>query len=177
MYGAAQTLPRAKQYATVRVRCNNRRRGATARCLLALKSLLAPRILMKSACSFNLRAISSRSGIFEEDFPMSSSKPLHLLAVCAMVGSLLPMCTIAKDCTSNVCTADETITSLVRASYQQHPELAVPNAIRVQTRGQVVYLHGNVGNGLQRDEAISLAQQVPNVKQVIASIRTSNTGG
>src|ERR1700722_14484921 len=108
---------------------------------------------------------------------MSSVKPLHLLAVCAMVGGLLPMSAIAKDCTSNACTADETITSLVQASYQQHPELAVPNAIRVQTRNQVVYLHGHVSNGLQRDEAISLAQQVPNVKRVNSSLRTSNTGG
>jgi osmotically-inducible protein OsmY len=53
----------------------------------------------------------------------------------------------------------------------------VPNAIRVQTRGQVVYLHGHLSSGMQRDEAISLAKQVPNVKRVVVSIRTDNAGG
>jgi osmotically-inducible protein OsmY len=112
-----------------------------------------------------------------EELPMSSVKPLQILAVCAMVGGLLPTYATAGDCASDVCTADETITSQVLASYQQHAELAVPNAIRVQTRGQVVYLHGHVSSGMQRDEAISLAKQVPNVKRVVASIRTDNTGG
>jgi osmotically-inducible protein OsmY len=108
---------------------------------------------------------------------MSSIKPFYILAVCAMVGGLLPTYVIAKDCAAEVCTADETITSQVLASFQQHPELAVPNALRVQTRGQVVYLHGHVSSGTQRDEAISLAKQVPNVKRVVSSIRTDNAGG
>jgi osmotically-inducible protein OsmY len=107
---------------------------------------------------------------------MSSIKPIRSLIVSAMIGGLLPLCAAAKDC-ANACTADEVITSGVRASFQQHPELAIPNAIRVQTRNQVVYLHGHVGTGMQRDEAISLAQGIPNVKRVIASIRTDNTGG
>jgi hypothetical protein len=38
-------------------------------------------------------------------------------------------------------------------------------------------LYGNLATGLQRNEAISLARRVPNVKRVISSISTGNSGG
>jgi hypothetical protein len=101
---------------------------------------------------------------------------VHALVVCAIFGGALPICASAKDC-ANGCTPDEAITAEVTNSFQQHPELSIPNAIRVQTRNQVVYLNGHVATGMQRDEAISLAKRVPNVKKVIASIRTDNAGG
>lgn len=78
---------------------------------------------------------------------------------------------------ANACTAEEVITSEVKTSFDQYPELANPNAIRVQTHNQAVYLYGNVATGLQRDEAISLARRVPHVKRVISSISTGNSGG
>jgi|SRR5580698_8807927 osmotically-inducible protein OsmY len=106
---------------------------------------------------------------------MTSIKSIHALAVCAIVGGALPMSATARDC-ANACTPDEVITTEVTTSLQQHPELATPKAIRVQTHNQVVYLYGHVGTGLQRDDAISLAQRVPNVKKVISSIRTGNSG-
>jgi hypothetical protein len=106
---------------------------------------------------------------------MSSIKSIHALAVCALVGGALPMCAVAADC-GNACTPDGVITTEVTTSLQQHPELAIPKAIRVQTRNQVVYLYGHVSTGMQRDDAISLAQRVPNVKKVIANIRTGNSG-
>jgi osmotically-inducible protein OsmY len=107
---------------------------------------------------------------------MNIVKPVHAFVVSSIVLGLFPICAAAKDC-ANSCTTDETITSEVLASYHQHAELAIPNAIRVQTHNQVVYLYGHVSTGLQRADAVSLAQQVPNVKRVIDSIRTNSAGG
>jgi hypothetical protein len=75
----------------------------------------------------------------------------------SIVGALFPISAAAKDC-ANPCTGDEAITSEVDASFQRYAELAIPNAIRVQTRNQVVYLYGHVSTGMQRDDAVSLAQ-------------------
>jgi|SRR5580658_1444469 osmotically-inducible protein OsmY len=107
---------------------------------------------------------------------MNTVKLMHALVVGSIVGALFPICAAAKDC-ANPCTGDQAITSEVETSFQRYAELAIPNAIRVQTRNQVVYLYGHVSTGLQRDEAVALAQRTPNVKRVIDSIRTDNAGG
>jgi osmotically-inducible protein OsmY len=107
---------------------------------------------------------------------MNTVKLIHAFIVGSIVGALFPICAVAKDC-ANPCTGDEAITSEVEASFQRYAELAIPNAIRVQTRNQVVYLYGHVSTGMQRDEAVSLAQRAPNVRRVIDSIRTGSAGG
>jgi osmotically-inducible protein OsmY len=107
---------------------------------------------------------------------MNIAKITPAFVVCSIIGGAFPLSAAAKDC-ANACTADEVITSEVKTSFDQYPELAIPNAIQVQTHNQAVYLYGNVATGLQRNEAISLARRVPNVKRVISSISTGNSGG
>jgi osmotically-inducible protein OsmY len=106
---------------------------------------------------------------------MNSARVKPVFVVCSMLGGLVPLGAAAKDCVS-ACTADEQITSRVKASLRQHTELGIPNAIRVQTHNGVVYLYGDVATSLQRDEAIELAQQVADVKKVVATIATDNVG-
>jgi osmotically-inducible protein OsmY len=107
---------------------------------------------------------------------MNIAKVTSAFIVCSMISSAFPPSAVANDC-AKTCTADEVITSKVRTSFDQYPELAIPNAIQVQTHNQAVYLYGNVATGLQRNEAISLARRVPNVKRVISSISTGKSGG
>jgi osmotically-inducible protein OsmY len=59
----------------------------------------------------------------------------------------------------------------------QHPALQAPNSVRVQTTDRIVYLYGHVSTGLQRDEAEAVARQVPEVRRVVDSLRTTNAGG
>ncbi len=48
---------------------------------------------------------------------------------------------------------------------------------RASGPGGIFYLYGHVSTGLQRDEAEAVARQVPEVRQVVDSLRTTNTGG
>ena len=76
-------------------------------------------------------------------------------------------------CDDGRCSGDAKIRSTIETSLDQHPELGPPNSIRVQTRAGVVYLYGQVGEGLQRDTAESIAQRTPGVTRVVDSIYVS----
>jgi osmotically-inducible protein OsmY len=68
---------------------------------------------------------------------------------------------------------DARITESVKSAIAQHPDLAAPNLIWVQTREHVVYLTGTVGDGLSRDNAVSVASAVPGVVKVVDEIAVS----
>jgi osmotically-inducible protein OsmY len=76
-------------------------------------------------------------------------------------------------CDDGRCSGDAKIRSTIQTSLDQHPELGPPNSIKVQTRAGVVYLYGQVGEGLQRDAAESIAQRTPGVTRVVDSIYVS----
>ena len=46
----------------------------------------------------------------------------------------------------------------------------------IETRGGIVYLTGQVATDLQRDTAVTSAQQVPGVERVVNSIALSYSG-
>jgi len=76
-------------------------------------------------------------------------------------------------CDDGKCSDDAKIRSTLQTSLDQHPELGPPNSIKVQTRAGVVYLYGQVGEGLQRYTADSIAQRTPGVKRVVDTIYIS----
>jgi osmotically-inducible protein OsmY len=106
-----------------------------------------------------------------------SVKPIHLLILSAAVAGTSAGCATTGGCQSEACSSDAAITSRVQADLRQHPALQAPNSVRVQTVSQVVYLHGHVDTELQRDEAETIARQVPNVKGVNDSLRLTYAGG
>jgi len=69
---------------------------------------------------------------------------------------------------------DAQITTSVQALLDRHPELGPPKSVTVQTRGGVVYLYGEVGAGLERETAESIAEQTPGVARVVDSIFVSH---
>jgi osmotically-inducible protein OsmY len=108
---------------------------------------------------------------------MNSYSPLMVMALSAVIPGALLGCATARPCASNACVSDANISSQVEAAMAQHPELEAPNSVRVQTADGIVYLHGHVSTGLQREEADAVARQVPEVRQVVDSLRTTNAGG
>jgi osmotically-inducible protein OsmY len=66
--------------------------------------------------------------------------------------------------------ADKKITADVETRFRQHAQLESPNQLDVQTINGVVYLHGTVSSGLQRKEAEWVANEAPDVAQVVDSI-------
>ncbi len=76
-------------------------------------------------------------------------------------------------CTGADCRSDADITREINAEISGHPELT-DWTIQVQTRGSVVYLHGLVDTGVQRDLVESIARNVRGVKGVENSIELRN---
>ena len=108
---------------------------------------------------------------------MNSHKPVWVMALpAALLGTLLG-CATDRPCAPEACVSDANISSQVEAAMNQHPELEAPNSVRVQTADRVVYLHGHVDTEMQRDVAEEVARQVPNVKHVVDSLRTTYAGG
>jgi osmotically-inducible protein OsmY len=102
--------------------------------------------------------------------PKSRYAPVFtLLLVSALSG-----CAVFQKCRPDACADDAKITSDLRTSLQSHPVLQAPNRVRVQTVNHVVYLTGRVSEGLQRDEAESVAREAPGVTQVVNSIAISH---
>jgi osmotically-inducible protein OsmY len=88
-----------------------------------------------------------------------------LLLVSALSG-----CATYGKCGVEGCPGDAKITSDVRAGFDQHPDLQGINSIQVQTVNHVVYLTGEVSDGLEARIAESIARQTQGVTQVENSI-------
>lgn len=79
-----------------------------------------------------------------------------------------------KPCTGDACVSDAEITSVVESSIHAHSELT-DWTIEVQTIHGVVYLHGLVDTGLQRDLVESIARETHGVQGVENSIELRNS--
>jgi osmotically-inducible protein OsmY len=86
------------------------------------------------------------------------------------LASALSGCATFHKCQSDACSNDAKIATDVQTTFQHHAELEAPNRVRVQTMNQVVYLTGRVSEGLQREEAESIAHETPGVTRVVNSI-------
>jgi hypothetical protein len=115
--------------------------------------------------------------IYTEELVMSSYKPVLVMALSAALMGPLFGCAADRPCVSDACVSYASISSQVRVALDQHPALEAPNSVRVQTDDSIVYLYGHVGTELQRDEAETVAGQVPNVRRVVDSLRTTYAGG
>ena len=107
------------------------------------------------------------------------NKPLHALALAALLAGMLPGCAALHEyaqCGYQGCPQDAGISSEVRALLAQHPALAAPNLIYVQTLDRVVYLTGQVATDLQRHTAASVAGAAAGVRRVVNSISLEYAG-
>jgi osmotically-inducible protein OsmY len=101
-------------------------------------------------------------------------KPLKLYGLVPVVilGSALAGCaTFGKQASDSA--GDAKVTANVQTAIDQHPGLAMPDSIQVQTIDQVVYLNGIVSEGLQSREAEVVAQQTPGVARVVNQLAVS----
>jgi osmotically-inducible protein OsmY len=105
---------------------------------------------------------------------MSSRKRLCATALAlALTGGAMCGCAAYEKCGFGGCPGDAQLETLVRAAFEQHPELEPPNLLKVQSVNHVVYLYGLVDTDFQRQMAESVAHQAPGVVKVINSIGLS----
>lgn len=79
-----------------------------------------------------------------------------------------------ETCGVGGCPGDATVTRAIDELFTQHPALAAPNLIDVQTLNHVVYLYGLVDTELQRQLAESVARGTPGVSRVVNAIGVRN---
>jgi osmotically-inducible protein OsmY len=94
-------------------------------------------------------------------------RAVHLLASACVLTATLTGCATYEKCGFEGCSGDAKITQNVQTLFDQHPELAPPNLINIQTLDRVVYLNGEATTGLERREAESVAQEASGVTRVV----------
>jgi osmotically-inducible protein OsmY len=93
---------------------------------------------------------------------MSTSKSLRPILFALLLVAPLIGCATSKP--------DEKITANVQTAIDQHPDLGPPGVIQVQTRKGVVYLSGQVNNGLAAENVVSVTRGVSGVSDVVSNI-------
>jgi osmotically-inducible protein OsmY len=110
---------------------------------------------------------------------MRQFKPLLTAALACLLAPTLGGCALYRlyeKCGLTGCPGDAQITAHVQARLQQHPVLAAPNLVYVQTLDGVVYLSGQVATDLQRATAESAAREAAGAQRVVDSIALPYTG-
>jgi len=97
---------------------------------------------------------------------VSKFRPLYALMVVFLLTGVLAGCAAERKCGWGGCPEDAQITANVRTQLNRHSDLEGVNSINVQTLDHVVYLSGEVGDGLMKATAESIARKVPGVSRV-----------
>jgi osmotically-inducible protein OsmY len=101
---------------------------------------------------------------------LKSLKPFYVLATILILPGLLPGCAVERQCEAGGCSGDAKITTSVQALINQHSDVGPPDSVHVQTLDHVVYLSGEVGQGLMKQTAEDVARQTPGVTRVVNDI-------
>jgi len=91
----------------------------------------------------------------------------------ALISGLSGCATIEK-CGLDGCASDREITAKVEALLNAHPEFGPPGTITVQTLKGVVYLDGELDDGLDRADVRSIVRRVAGVKKVVNGTYVDN---
>jgi hyperosmotically inducible periplasmic protein len=97
---------------------------------------------------------------------MYKMKPLYALIIALALPGLLTGCAAESKCGLAGCPGDAQITANVQTQLNRHPDLEGVNSINVQTLDHVVYLTGDVSEGLMKETAEAVARKTPGVTRV-----------
>jgi osmotically-inducible protein OsmY len=101
---------------------------------------------------------------------MKSLRPFYVLATILILPGLLPGCAAERKCEAGDCPDDAKITANVRAQINQHSDVGPPDSVQVRTLDHVVYLSGEVSQGLVKQTAEDVARHTPGVTKVVNDI-------
>jgi osmotically-inducible protein OsmY len=99
---------------------------------------------------------------------MKNLKPLFALACALVLVGALSGCATDQSAAGKM--TDEKITAAVQAMINQHPDVGPPDSVRVQTLDHVVYLSGQVSQGLMKQTAEDVARQTLGVTRVVNNV-------
>jgi len=105
---------------------------------------------------------------------MCKLKPSYALSISLALAGILAGCAAERKCGLEGCPGDAQITADVQAQLNRHPDLEGVNSINVQTLDHVVYLSGEVSEGLMKETAETIARKTPGVTRVDDEIAVSH---
>jgi osmotically-inducible protein OsmY len=103
----------------------------------------------------------------------SNLRKLGGLSPALILAAVLAGCATHAELGATSGPGDAKVTSDVLALFDQHPELGAPNSIEVHTVDHVVYLNGTVSQGLQSEEAETVAARAAGVTRVVNTLGVS----
>jgi osmotically-inducible protein OsmY len=99
---------------------------------------------------------------------MRNLRAIYALAAALALAGAVSGCATDRSAADKM--TDEKITATLQARINEHSDVGPPDSVRVQTRNHVVYLSGEVSQGLMRQTAEDLARQTPGVTRVVNDI-------
>jgi hyperosmotically inducible periplasmic protein len=105
---------------------------------------------------------------------MNKLKPLYTLIIALALPGLFAGCAAERKCGLGGCPGDAQITANVQTQLNRHPDLEGVSSINVQTLDRVVYLSGEVSEGLMKETAEAIARKTPGVSRVENEIAVSH---
>jgi osmotically-inducible protein OsmY len=99
---------------------------------------------------------------------MKNLKPLYALACALVLVGALSGCATDQSAADKM--TDEKTTAAVQALINKHPDVGPPDSVRVQTLDHVVYLSGQVSQGLMKQTAEDVARQTLGVTRVVNNV-------
>ena len=105
---------------------------------------------------------------------MTIARSAHVWGACFVLIGALSGCTTIEKCGLEGCASDRKITAKVEAIVNAHPEFGPPGTITVQTLNGVVYLDGELDDGLDKTDVRSIVRRVAGVKKVVNGTYVDN---
>jgi len=99
---------------------------------------------------------------------MRNLRAIYALAAALALPGAMSGCATNESAADKM--TDEKITATLQEQINQHPDVGPPDSVHVQTLNHVVYLSGEVSQGLMKQTAEDLARQTPGVTRVVNDI-------
>lgn len=102
----------------------------------------------------------------EQPHRVSELNGLYALIIVLPLPGVLAGCAAERKCGWDSCAGDKQITANVQTQLNRHADLEGVSSINVQTLDHVVFLSGEVSDGLVKEADESIARKSPGVSRV-----------
>jgi osmotically-inducible protein OsmY len=99
---------------------------------------------------------------------MRNLRAIYALAAALALPGAMSGCATGESAADKM--TDQKITATLQDQINQHSDVGPPDSVHVQTLNHVVYLSGEVSQGLMKRTAEDLARQTPGVTRVVNDI-------
>jgi osmotically-inducible protein OsmY len=105
---------------------------------------------------------------------MNIASRARVWCACFLAIGALSGCATIEKCGVEGCASDRKVTATVEALLNAHPEFGPPGSITVETLNGVVYLDGELDDGLDGEDIQSIVRRVAGVRKIVNNVSVDN---